>query len=61
MVGLVTIIVPLVFQRVYFILPIIGLILAVYAIVRKQVIGGVVAVILNAVGGILTIIGLTGG
>ena len=61
MVGLVTIVVPLVFQRVYFILPIIGLILAIYAIVRKQVIGGVVAVILNAVGGILTIIGLTGG
>ena len=61
MVGLVTIIVPLVFNRVYFILPIIGLILAIYSIVRKQVIGGVVAVILNAVGGILTIIGLTGG
>lgn len=61
LVGLVTIIVPLAFQRVYFFLPIIGLIVAIYAIVKKQVIGGVVGLILNVVGGILTIIGLTQG
>ena len=61
LVGLITIIVPLAFQRVYFFLPIIGLIVAIYAIVKKQVIGGVVGLILNVVGGILTIIGLTQG
>lgn len=59
--GLITIIVPLVFNRVYFFLPIIGLLLGIYAIFRRQLVGGIVAVILNVVGGILTIIGLTGG
>ena len=61
LVGLATIIVPLLFQRVFFFLPIIGLIIAIYAIFRKQVIGGVIGVVLNVIGGILTIIGLTGG
>jgi hypothetical protein len=61
LVGLATIIVPLVFQRVFFFLPIIGLIIGVYAIVRKQVIGGILAVVLNVIGGVLTIIGLGGG
>ena len=60
-VGLATVIVPIVFQRVFFFLPIIGLIIAIYAIFRKQVIGGVIGVVLNVIGGILTIIGLTGG
>lgn len=61
LVGIITVVVPLVFNRIYFFLPIIGLIIAIYAIVRRQVIGGVVALILNVIGGILTIIGLTGG
>jgi hypothetical protein len=61
LVGLATILVPLLFQRVFFFLPIIGLIIGIYAIVRRQVIGGVIAVVLNVIGGILTIIGLTGG
>ena len=61
LVGIVTIVVPIAFNRVYFFLPIIGLILGVYAIFRRQVIGGVVAVVLNVIGGILTIIGLTAG
>lgn len=61
LVGIATILVPLLFQRVFFFLPIIGLIIGIYAIVRKQVIGGVLAVVLNVIGGVLTIIGLTGG
>ena len=61
LVGIATILVPLLFQRVFFFLPIIGLIIGIYAVVRKQVIGGVIAVVLNVIGGILTIIGLTGG
>jgi hypothetical protein len=61
LVGIATILVPLLFQRVFFVLPIIGLIIGIYAVVRRQVIGGVVAIVLNVIGGILTIIGLTGG
>jgi hypothetical protein len=61
LVGIATILVPLLFQRVFFFLPIIGLIVGIYAVVRRQVIGGVVAIVLNVIGGILTIIGLTGG
>lgn len=58
LVGLATIIVPLVFNRIFFFLPIIGLIVGVYAITRRQLIGGIVAVVLNVIGGILTLIGL---
>lgn len=61
LVGLATILVPIFLNRVFFFLPIIGLIIAIYAITRKQVIGGVIGVVLNVIGGILTIIGLTGG
>ena len=60
-VGLATVIVPIAFGRVFFFLPIIGLIISIYAIVRKQVIGGVIGLALNVIGGVLTIIGLTGG
>jgi succinate-acetate transporter protein len=62
LVGLATIIVPLVFNRIFFFLPIIGLIIAIQAIVqRKQLIGGIVGIVLNVIGGILTLIGLFGG
>ena len=60
LVGLITVIVPLAFNRIYFFLPVIGLIIAIYAIVRKQVIGGILALVLNIIGGVLTIQGLTG-
>jgi hypothetical protein len=57
--GIVCIVVPLVFNRVFFFLPVIGLIAAILAIVRaKQVIGGIVGIVLNAIGGIITIIAL---
>ncbi len=60
--GVITIAVPFIFNRVFFFLPIIGLILAITAIVRsKQLIGGIVGIVLNVIGGIITIIGLTGG
>jgi hypothetical protein len=53
--------VPFVFNRVFFFLPIIGLILAIQAIVRsKKMIGGIVAIVLNVIGGIITLIGLFG-
>lgn len=61
LVGVATIVVPIFFNRVFFFLPIIGLIVGIYAITRRQLIGGIVAVVLNVIGGILTIIGLVGG
>jgi succinate-acetate transporter protein len=60
--GIVTIVVPFVFNRVFFFLPIIGVILAILAITRnKQMIGGIVGIVLNVIGGIITVLGLTGG
>ena len=57
--GIICIVVPLVFNRVFFFLPIIGLIAAIYAIVRsKQLIGGIIGIVLNVIGGIITILAL---
>jgi hypothetical protein len=59
--GLVSIVVPFVLNRVFFFLPLIGLFYAVRAIRRGRVIGGVVGIVLNVIGGIITLIGLFGG
>ena len=59
--GLVSIIVPFAFGRVFFFLPLIGLLSAVRAIRRGQVIGGIVGIVLNVLGGIVTLISLFGG
>jgi hypothetical protein len=59
--GLVTIIVPFLFNRVFFFLPIIGLLSAVQAIRRGKMIGGVIGIVLNVIGGIITLIALFGG
>jgi hypothetical protein len=59
--GLVTIVVPFLFNRVFFFLPIIGLLSAVQAIRRGKVIGGVIGIVLNVIGGIITLIALFGG
>jgi hypothetical protein len=58
--GLATVIVPLVWGYVFYVLPIAGFLAGIAAIRRGQLIGGIVAVILNAMGAILTLIGLTG-
>jgi hypothetical protein len=59
--GLVTIIVPFLFNRVFFFLPIIGLLSGVQAIRRGKMIGGVSGIVLNVIGGIITLIVLFGG
>jgi hypothetical protein len=59
--GLVSIIVPFVFGRIFFFLPLIGLFYGVRAIQRGQMIGGIVGIVLCALGGIITLIGLFGG
>jgi hypothetical protein len=62
LVGVICIVVPFVFNRVFFFLPIIGLILAIQAIVRsRKMVGGIVGIVLNVIGGIITLLGLFGG
>lgn len=56
--GLVTIAVPFIFNRVFFFLPIIGLIAGILAIRRGQLIGGIVGLVLNAIGGLITALAL---
>jgi hypothetical protein len=59
--GLVSIVVPFAFNRVFFFLPLIGLFSGIRAIRRGRMIGGIVGLVLNAIGGIITIIALVGG
>jgi hypothetical protein len=59
--GLVTIIVPFLFNRIFFFLPIIGLLSGIQAIRRGKLVGGVIGIVLNVIGGIITVIGLVGG
>ena len=58
--GLATVIVPLVFGYVFYVLPIAGFLAGITAIRRNQLIGGIVAIVLSALGGILTLVGLFG-
>ncbi len=58
--GVVTIAVPFIFNRVFFFLPIIGIIAGIVAIRRGQLIGGIVGLVLNAIGGLVTLVGLFG-
>ena len=60
LVGLATILVPLLFQRVFFFLPIIAILTGVRAIRGGKLIGGIVGIVLGIIGGILTLIGLFG-
>jgi hypothetical protein len=56
--GLAGILVPIFFNYVFFLLPIIGLISAVQAIRTGRVIGGIVGIVLNIIAGIITIFAL---
>src|SRR6266496_3441285 len=59
--GLATVIVPLVWHWVFYVLPVAGFLAGIAAIRRGQLLGGIIAVVLNAMGAVLTLIGLTGG
>jgi hypothetical protein len=59
--GLVSIIVPFLLNRVFFFLPLIGLFYGFRAIRRGRMIGGIVGLVLNVLGGIITLFGLFGG
>jgi hypothetical protein len=58
--GAITVVVPLFFGRVFFFLPILGIISGARAIQRGKLIGGIVGIVLSAIGGILTLVGLFG-
>jgi len=59
--GLVTIIAPFVVHWVFYVLALVGLLYGVQAIRRGQLIGGIIGIVLNVIGGLLTIVILTGG
>jgi hypothetical protein len=56
--GVATIAVPFIFNRIFFILPIVGFLAGIQAIRRGQLIGGIVGLVLNAIGGLITVLGL---
>lgn len=58
--GLVTVVTPFVFGRVFFFLPIIAVITGARAIQGGKLLGGIVGIVLGIIGGILTLIGLFG-
>ena len=60
-VGLVTIIAPFVVHWVFYVLALVGLLYGVQAIRRGQLIGGIIGIVLNVIGGLLTVLILTGG
>jgi len=60
-IGLVTIVAPFVVHFVFYLLALIGLIYGIQAIRRGLVIGGIVGIVLNVIGGLLTIFILANG
>lgn len=60
-IGLVTIVAPFVVHFVFYLLALVGLVYGVQAIRRGQLIGGIVGIALNVVGGLLTIVLLMAG
>jgi hypothetical protein len=59
--GIVSIATPFLFSRVFFFLPIIGLIAGARAIMRGRLIGGITGIVLNVIGGLITILALVAG
>lgn len=57
-VGVITIIVPFAFGRVFFFLPIIGVITGFRAIQQGKLIGGIAGIVLSAIGGVITLIAI---
>jgi hypothetical protein len=56
--GAVSIAAPLLFNFVLFLLPIFGLISGARAIMRGRLIGGITGIVLNVIGGLITIAAL---
>lgn len=61
LIGLATIVAPFIIHFVFYLLALVGLLYGIQAIRRGQLIGGVVGIVLNIIGGLLTIFILTNG
>jgi hypothetical protein len=59
--GVVSIAVPFLINRVFFFLPIIGLIVGVRAVMRGRMIGGITGLVLNVIGGLIAILAIVAG
>lgn len=59
--ALVSIVIPFFFNRVFFFLPLIGLYYGIRAITRGRMIGGIVGIVLNVIGGLITVFLLRAG
>jgi hypothetical protein len=59
--GLASTILPFVLNYVFFFLPLLGIFYGIRAIMRGRMIGGIVGIVLNCIGGIITLISLFGG
>jgi hypothetical protein len=57
--GLASVIVPVVFGYVFYLLPIFGIVAGIRAIMRGQLIGGIVGIVLNAIGGLITLLAVS--
>lgn len=57
--GLLTIIVPFTLGRVFYVTPIVAFLAGIRAVRAGKVIGGIVGMVLSAIGGLITIIALT--
>jgi hypothetical protein len=60
LIGLAAVLVPLVLHRPLYVLPIAGLLAGVQAIRRGQLVGGIIALVLNVLGGLFTLVALFG-
>jgi len=60
LIGLATVLVPLLLHRPLYVLPVAGLLAGVQAIRRGQLVGGVIAIVLNVLGGLFTLVALFG-
>ena len=58
--GLASAILPFFINYVFFFLPLIGLVYGVRAIMRGRMIGGIVGIVLNLIGGAVTLFALFG-
>ena len=59
--GLASTILPFVLNYVFFFLPLLGIFYGIRAIMRGRMIGGIVGIVLNVIGGIITLLSLFGG
>jgi len=61
LIGIISVAVPLVLNRLFYVLPIAGFLVGIRATMRGRIIGGVIGIVLNAIGGLPEILALVAG